>query len=112
MTEDDTAQQANDRRFSLVADILVGALELITLFITIVSTAVAMPPADAPSSRYEDLISVYTDITLPVVSCALIYYLVRRRWIALLAQLVVVIAALISIVLLHKVRVSGGLTGY
>jgi len=97
---------------AFVLDTIAGIAELATLFITVASTAVALPPAGAPRARYQHIVNLYSTAVLVTVVATLVFFLVRRRWVAVVIQALVVVIAAASVVLLHKVRLTGGgLTG-
>jgi len=93
-------------------DFFVGAAEIVILFFTVTTTAVAIPPLSAPRGVYDHLVAIYSTVVLSTVLGALLYFVIRRRWIISAIQLLIVLAAIASIVMLHHARISSGLTGY
>ncbi len=96
----------------MVADIVTGALESLVLFVTVTTTAIAIPPASAPLSRYQHVVSVSSAVAAATVLAVLGTFVARRRWAATAIQVAVVLAAGASILFLHRTRLSGGLVGY
>jgi hypothetical protein len=106
----DTGQTANVR--AVIWDVLTGAVELLALFVTVTTTAVALPPGTAPMSRYQHVVSIYSTVVTVTVLAALVAFVSRRRWAAAAIQVLVVLATGASVLFLHHTRLSGGLTGY
>jgi glucan phosphoethanolaminetransferase (alkaline phosphatase superfamily) len=95
-----------------VVDLLIGVFEIAILLITATTTAVAIPPASAPAAEYDHVVNLYSWVVMATMMTALLCYLVRRRWIAVFVQMLLVAAGAASVIALHSTRVAGGLTGY
>jgi hypothetical protein len=61
---------------------------------------------------YGHVVEIYSTVVLVTVLGALLYFVIRRRWIISAIQLLIVLAAIASIVILHRAEISGGLAGY
>jgi len=96
----------------LVLDGIIGAAEIAILGYTAIFTAISIPPESAPQGRYQHVVSLYTLAVMVTVLAVLAIFLARRRWVTAVIQVFVVVAAIISVIVLHRVRVSGGLTGF
>jgi 1,4-dihydroxy-2-naphthoate octaprenyltransferase len=98
--------------YAALTDLLVGGLEVLVVAMTAIYTGLGAPPDSAPRSEYNHVVNIYTGVIMGTIMIALIFYVLRRRWIASALQLIVVALAIASVVFLHHTRVSGGLTGY
>lgn len=96
----------------LALDVIIGAAEIAIVWIAVTNAVIALPPAGAPLGRYQHVVSLYTVTVMTAVLVALGLFAIRRRWIAAAIQMLVVLAALASVIFLHHHRISGGLTGY
>ena len=93
-------------------DVLMFILEAVILGVSATSLAVAIPPSTAPASTYRHVVMLFSVVVLATVAVAQLLFLLRRRWGATAIQAVLTMGALASVVHLHDVRISGGLTGY
>jgi len=114
MTQQSSPSQARDYAGCLnpVVDFFIGAAEIVILFITVTTAAVAIPPDSAPKSAYDHVVEIYSMVVLITVLTAQLYCLIRRRWVISIIQLFITLAAIASIIILHRTRIYGGLTGY
>src|SRR5215469_4033437 len=114
MTQQSSPSRARDYagRLNPAVDFFIGAAEVAILFITATTAAVAIPPASAPKSAYDHVVEIYSAVVLTTVLSAQLYCLIRRRWVISVIQLFITLAAIASIIILHRTRISGGLTGY
>jgi hypothetical protein len=104
--------EPRDGCHAAVADLLLGGLEVLIVAVTVAYTAVASPPDSAPQGTYHHVVTVYAAVIMVTVVSALLFYVLRGRWIASALQMIVVALAIASVVVMFHTRISGGLTGY
>jgi hypothetical protein len=104
--------EPRDGYHAAVADLLVGGLEILIVAVTVAYTALANPPDSAPQNTYHHVVTVYAAVIMVTVISALLFYVLRGRWIAVALQMIVVALAIASVVFMYHTRISGGLTGY
>src|ERR1017187_9214013 len=86
-------------------DLTVGGFEVLVVAMTAVYTVLGAPPDSAPRSEYNHVVNIYTGVIMGTVMIVLLFYILRRRWIASALQLIVVALAIGSVVFLHRTRI-------